>query len=318
MRGALLTLALLIVALVPASPTALADGCSAGAPPAWFLGVVYDAAKAAWARHDVQHMEGYLTKLREVYCIPSASGKVLAFEDDYTAQGKTYETGSEANVKSYLAQFGAAAADAEDPHFFFVLSSHGIMSAHTCPEGLPRFGSLAALKDGGGQDGDLRDCELGHELTTRFPAATRMWIFADCSFCGGFSDSLTAVSGTVTDDAVPRPSGIVAPNRVVLTGCAITTECFGASGGSVTYNHLTAVLNGPIAMCDGWTAPGFPLVYGANAPAQIGPVDGRCGASEWFYGAVNDAYTRLDYIGIQQQFRMKWGFTDVADDIVVK
>lgn len=311
--------ALLLLAIVPAAPTASADGCTSGAPPAWFLGVVYSTGMEDWAKGDVRHFERYLAALRQVYCIPSSSGKILAFWNDYTANGKVYEAGTEANVKAYLAQFGAAAQGVPDAHFFFALSSHGIMNVHSCPDGGPtRLGSISGLRSGGGEDGTFKDCELGQALNARFPASTRMWVFVDCSFCGGFSDSLTAASGTIPDLQAPRPSGVVAPGRVVVTGCAITTECFGSSDGSITHSHLTRILQAPMSACDGWTAPGFPLVQGIDAPAQIGDLDGRCTMSEWFYAAVNDAYVRADAIGIQQQFRMKWGLADLADDILLK
>lgn len=318
--GGILTAGLLLFTLLPALPSAAADGCSAGAPPAWFLGVVYSAGMEDWARNDVVHFEGYLAKLRQSYCIPSTSGKILAFWNNYTANGKTYETGSEANVKAYLAQFGAAAQGVPNAHFFFLLSSHGNADANVCPTGLPRLGSFSALRNGGGQDGYLADCELGHELNTKFPASTRMWVIVDCSFCGGFSDSLTAASGTVPDLQAPRTAGVVAPGRIVITGCAITTECFGSSTdpGSTTYVHLTNILNAPVSSCDGWTAPGFPLVQGVDAPVQDGAIDGRCGASEWFFAAVNDAYRSLDHIGIQQQFRMKWGMGAIENDLAIR
>lgn len=186
-------------------------------------------------------------------------------------------------------------------------------------------GSYSGLLGGGGENGNLHDCELGNELNANFDPSTRMFVFVDCSFCGGFSDSLTAVSGTIPDGSVPVSSGIPAQNRIVMTGCAITTECFGSSpssNGGVSYYHLRRVLSGADGLtCDGWTVPGFPTYQGVDAPVQdplFNEPDGRCTASEWFFGAVFSAYDTLDEIGIQQQFRIKYGFDSLADDILIR
>ena len=241
-----------------------------------------------------------------------------------------YPEASEANVKSELARLGALASQHSDSIFFYFLSSHGIMYGtdggagvlSECPADRVA-GSLSGLKGGDGETGDFFDCELGDALNAHFAPTTRMFVFNDCSFCGGFSDSITAASGTVPDGSVPRSSGIPAPNRIVMTGCAITTECFGsspASNGGVSYYHLANVMEGGVAACDGWTVPGFPTVYGLDIPVNdplFNEPDGRCTASEWFFAAVNDAYEELDEIGIQQQFRIKYGFDSLDDDILI-
>ena len=294
----------------------------------YFLGVAYDPAQRRDFVEDAHNFQQFLDTLRQTYCIPESQATIFAMEGNIQdrSSGATYAEGSEANVKAELARMGTLANQHEDSQFFFFLSSHGIMhtgaiSGGDCPV-TRAAGSLSALKGGGGENGDFYDCELGTELNENFAPDTRMFVAVDCSFCGGFSDSVTAVSGTIPDGSVPTPSGIVAPNRVVVTGCAITTECFGhndAANGGVLYHHMSQVLEGDVP-CDGWTAPGFPTVQGFDVPVNgdpFNPLDGRCTSSEWFFGAVQSAYESLDYIGIQQQFRIKYGLASLADDIVI-
>jgi hypothetical protein len=62
-------------------------------------------------------------------------------------------------------------------------------------------------------------------------------------------------------------------------------------------------------------------VQGFDIPVQdplLNEPDGRCTASEWFFGAVWSAYDTLDEIGIQQQFRIKYGFDSLDDDILIR
>ncbi|MGH2756166.1 MAG: hypothetical protein ACRDI3_00075, partial [Actinomycetota bacterium] len=252
----------------------------------WFLGIVYDKAQRDDFKEDVRHFEAFLARLRETYCIPESQATILAMEDGYTDRGKTYAEASEANLKNELGRMGEESESQDDAQFFFFLSSHGLMGAGAA-DGMAvdmdcepaRVGSFAGLKAGGGENGFLDDCELGDSLNESFSDVTRMLIAVDCSFCGGFSDSLTAVSGTVPDGGVVTSSGVPGPNRIVVTGCAITTECFGSTDtGGVFYRHMRRVLDGEIA-CDGWTAPGFPEVQGFNLPVNGPPfstLDGRC------------------------------------------
>ena len=317
-----------------ASPTPSATptdpvGCTAD--HVYFLGIGYDPAGREDFKADVRNFEYYLSRLRETYCIPDSQATILAMDNNWTdpESGKTYAEGSEANLKAELRRLGAAASQHTDSLFFYFLSSHGIMYTSAGWTGGPSEcpveradGSLSGLKAGDGETGEFFDCELGEELNQNFAPTTRMFIFNDCSFCGGFSDSLTAASGTIPDGSVPESSGIPAANRVVMTGCAITTECFGSSpaeNGGVSYHHLRQVLEGTVE-CDGWTAPGFPGVYGFDVPVQdelLNPKDGRCTASEWFFGAVWSAYSSQDVIGIQQQFRIKYGFDSLDDDLFI-
>lgn len=314
-------------------------GCgSAPADHVYFLGIAYDSEKREDFIADARNFEGYLEELRKTYCIPSSQASILAmdgpggngqFTDPTT--GKTYAQGSEANVKAELRRMAEDSAQHEDSQFFFFLSSHGLMYNGASEDllfGAPECafarvaGSYSALKGGGDEDGLLYDCELGEELAN-FDASTRQFIAVDCSFCGGFSDSVTAVSGTIPDGSLPTSSGVPAPNRVVITGCAITTECFGsspASRGGNLYHRMTDVLQGGIEACDGWTAPGFPEVQGFDVPVNgepFNPHDGRCTASEWFFAAVQLAYDALDPVDIQQQFRIKYGMGTLENDIVI-
>jgi hypothetical protein len=298
----------------------------------YFLGVVNDGNAPGEPREDFQadmaNFEYYLSTLRQTYCIPETNASILAFTDGWAdGQGNPlspYPEASEANVNAEIARLGAAANLHDDSTFFFFLSSHGIVYATGISECATErvAGSFSGLKSGGGETGDFYDCELGDALNAHFKPTTRMYVFVDCSVCGGFSESLTAVSGTIPDNG-PVPAGVVAPNRIVMTGCAMTTECFGsspASNGGVSYYHLRNVMEGGVAACDGWTVPGFPTVYGLDVPVQgapFNPPDGRCTASEWFFGAVQDAYDELDEIGIQQQFRIKYGFSSLAQDILI-
>jgi hypothetical protein len=302
------------------------------------LGVVNDGNQPGEPRLDFQadmhNFEFFLSTLRETYCIPDAQASILAFTDGWidpdTGQpASPYPEASEANVKARLAEFGAAASAHGDSIFFFFLSSHGIQytaagwtgGSSECP--IERVaGSLSGLKSGNGETGDFFDCELGTALNSSFAATTRMFVAVDCSFCGGFSDSLTAASGTVPDDSVPASAGVVGANRIVMTGCAMTTECFGsdvAEDGGVSYHHMREVLEGTVP-CDGWTAPGFPDVQGFDVPVNGEPfkvLDGICTASEWFFAAVWSAYSSGDVIGIQQQFRIKYGLPSIDDDLVI-
>jgi hypothetical protein len=296
----------------------------------FFLGVVNDGNEPGEPRLDFQgdmhNFEFYLSKLRETYCIPDEQASMLAFTDGWTnpdtgAPMSPYPEASEANVKAEIARIGALANQHSDSTFFFFLSSHGIQYANAigeCP--VERVaGSLSGLKAGDGETGDFYDCELGAALNANFAPTTRMFVDVDCSFCGGFSDSLTAASGTVPDGSVPVSAGVVGPNRIVVTGCAMTTECFGdsdSSRGGVSFGHMRDVLEGEHT-CDGWTAPSFPDVQGFDVPVQSGPTDGNCSASEWFFATVDSAYQSLDPIAIQQQFRIKYGFASIDDDILI-
>ncbi len=296
-----------------APPPPPPEGCSGHT---WFLGIVYDEERRSDFVDDVDHFRRFLDTLRATHCIPSNQARILDFAD-----------GSEANLKAELRRMASEANQHADSQFFFFLSSHGLVSSGLVSECDPEraLGSFAALKDG-----SLQDCELGDELA-RFAPTTRMFVAVDCSFCGGFSDSLTAASGTVPDNGVrgtPTSSGVPAPNRVVVTGCAMTTECFGSRDGGNLYRHMNNVRQAGVAACDGWTAPGFPAVQGADVPVR-GATDGRCTTSEWFFAAVNRAYTDTgqvtnlghlqDYaLSIQQQFRIKYGFNSLADDLLVR
>lgn len=302
-------------------------GCTGTPDHVWFLGIVYDSELRNDFRADVRNFETFLATLRQTYCIPSSQATILAMENAYRdpVLGRTYAEGTEANLKAELRRMGTEASEHNDSQFFFFLSSHGLMwtgalSGGACPA-TRVAGSFSGLKGGNGEDGSFYDCELGNELNNNFSEQTRMFVAVDCSFCGGFSDSITAASGTIPDGSVPSPSGILGPNRIVITGCAITTECFGSSGdnGGVTYHHMRRVLEGAVP-CDGWTAPGFPIVQGFDVPVNGEPFnapDGRCTASEWFFGAVQSAYTSFDLIGIQQQFRIKYGFDSLGDDLLI-
>jgi hypothetical protein len=317
------------------SPTPTPDPA---ADHVYFLGVVNDGNEPGEPREDFQadmrNFEFFLATLRQTYDIPDSQATILAFTDGWrdpvTDQPLSpYDEASEANVKDELARLGALASQHSDSIFFYFLSSHGIMYTSAGWTGGPSEcpieradGSLSGLKGGDGESGDFFDCELGTALNAHFAPTTNMFVFNDCSFCGGFSDSLTAASGTIPDGSVPESSGIPAANRIVMTGCAITTECFGSSpaeNGGVSYHHLREVLEGTVE-CDGWTAPGFPGVSGFDVPVQdplLNAPDGRCTASEWFFGAVWSAYSSGDVIGIQQQFRIKYGFASLDDDLLI-
>jgi serine protease AprX len=294
----------------------------------YFLAVVNDGNEPGTPREDFQadmgNFEFFRDTLRTTYCIPDAQAQILAFTDGWVDGNGTpqspYPEASEANVKAELARLGAAASQHDDSIFFFFLSTHGIVYANAigeCP--VERVaGSYSGLKAGGGESGDFYDCELGDGLNDNFAPTTRMFVSVDCSVCGGFSDSVTAASGTVPDGSVPVSAGVVGPNRIVVTGCAMTTECFGsdaAENGGVSYHHFRNVSS--IEACDGWTAPAFPTVQGVDLPTRDRPTDGTCTASEWFFAAVNDAYVSQDELGIQQQFRIKYGFESLEDDILI-
>ncbi len=316
-----------------AGPAAASPTCPPNNGHVWFLGVVYDSEKREDFQLDVDNFVYFLSALRTVYCIPAAQAKILAFENGYTRNSVTYDAATESAVKAQLATFGSAASAFSDSIFFFFLSSHGtvypsaftsnqaIQSVQSCAGGIRLTGSLSVLKPGSGEDGDFHDCELGAALNTNFDADVRMMINADCSFCGGFSDSTTAVSGTLPDNSLPVSSGIPKANRIVMTGCAQTTECFGGDDGAVSYGHMKSVLQSPLAICDGYTTPGFPTTQGADVPVKLAALnapDGRCTASEWIFAAVITAYGARDAIGIQQQFRIKYGFATLADDLQIR
>lgn len=313
----------------------LAEPCTETPDHVWFLGIAYDEEGREDFKADVRNFESFLSTLRGTYCIPESQATILAMEKDEEGNnykdavtGKTYAEGTENNLKAELRRMGAEAGQHEDSQFFFFLSSHGLMWSGAlggaCPE-TRIAGSFAALKDGdgvGGENGDLDDCELGTELNDNFEPSTRMFVAVDCSFCGGFSDSLTAASGTIPDGSVPTSSGVPGPNRVVITGCAITTECFGstpAEEGAVLYHHMQEVLDGTVP-CDGWTAPDFPQIQGFDVPVNGEPfraLDGSCTASEWFFAAVWSAYESMDVIGIQEQFRIKYGIASLDEDPLI-
>lgn len=318
MRVSRLCLLLALVSgLMPVA--ASAEACDSNV---WFLGVISDSEQTNGAPRDdfakdVDNFELFKSYLQQTHCLDESHTKILAFKNNYERNGVTYDRATEAAVKSQIASFGAAASATANPKFFFFLSSHGIVYPRvTCPNGGRRVGgSLSGLQAGGGQDGDLNDCELGDALNKAFPSSTEMVVMVDCSVCGGFSDSLTAASGTVPDLSLPTPSGIVGPNRIVITGCAVTTECFGGNQGAIMYGHMKRVLQAGISACDGFTVPGFPMIQGVDLPEQSGPTDGRCTVSELFFAAVDSAYDRRDALGIQQQFRIKYGFDSVEQDV---
>ena len=306
------------------------EACTDTPDHVWFLGIAHDPAGRADFKADARNFEGFLSTLRDTYCIPQSQATILAMEDHYRDSGMTYAEGSESNLKSELQRMGSEASQYEDSQFFFFLSSHGLMWSGAIPEevadqGCPATrvaGSFSGLKEGNGEDGSFFDCELGAALNNDFDPSTQMFVAVDCSFCGGFSDSVTAVSGTIPDGSVPTSSGVPGPNRVVITGCAITTECFGSSpaaNGGVLYHHMSEVLEGSVE-CDGWTAPGFPTVQGFDVPVNGEPfraLDGNCTGSEWFFAAVQSAYETRDEIGIQQQFRIKYGASLEEDPLIV-
>jgi hypothetical protein len=328
-------LALPLAALLVAASTPLAASASSsctGKEDAWFLGIVYDAAERADFKQDFENFQYFLGELDDVYCIPAAQSEILAFDGAWSHAGNTYSgytPATEANVKSHLQDFGADASADDDATFFLFLSSHGLMYTQplsTCP--LARaYGSYAALGTGGSEDGLLHDCELGSLLGSEFDASIPKFVAVDCSFCGGFSDSLTAASGTVPDGAVRQSAGVVGNNRIVVTGCAITTECFGGGslGGALLYDAMRQVLSGGPAACDGWTAPGFPLVQGVGAPMKntlVRPQDGTCTASEWFFASVWTSWqtgsVQSMALSIQEQQRIKYRMPSLADDIVIQ
>jgi hypothetical protein len=315
----LLALPALLLLVAPMPTASAAPVCPPDNGNVWFLGVVYDATQRNDFVLEVDNFEFYLSTLRQTYCIPDSQAKILAFENNWTRNGKTYPAATEGAVKAELAAMGAAASLHPDSIFFYFQSSHGNVYAINvaCPGGARALGSYAALRASPNESGTFLDCELGHALNSNFASHVRMFIAVDCSFCGGFSDSLTAASGTLEDDEIPRSSGVPGPNRVVMTGCAITTECFGSNGGGVSFKHLKRALTLTPTYCDGYSAA-FPDVQGVNAPAKLHALDGKCTASEWFFAAVASAYTSLDVIGIQQQFRIKYGMPDLASDLVIR
>lgn len=321
-------LALLGLPFLTATPPAqAADGCTLGKPKAFFLAVSYDSEQREDFVLDVGNYEALLTTLKTTYCIGSTASKILAMENSWTDphSGKTYAEGSEANVKAEIARLGGAANATPGSTFFFFLSSHGMaysgLIMDDCPVG--RVGSESALKSTrGGDNGYFSDCELGNALNTHVKQVPS-FIAVDCSFCGGFSDSITHASGTVSDGSLTGASGILAPSRIVVTGCAITTECFGSSGGANPYRQFRwAVANGA-TNCDGWTAPGFPTVQGVNLPQRSLALDGKCGVSEVFWAAVNRTHSPFgghvdvgEYaLAVQQQYRIKYGPATPAGDI---
>jgi len=319
-----------VFAVQPAPVAAVT--CPPGNGHVWFLGVAYDSEQREDFILDIDNFEFFLAKLRTTYCIPDSQAKILAMENNFQHNGKTYGAATELAVKQELASMGTAASAFSDSIFFFFLSSHGtvypsaftsnaaIQGPQSCAGGIRAVGSLSVLKPGSGQDGDLHDCELGAALNTNFNANVRMFVALDCSFCGGFSDSTTQVSGTVPDNSLPVSSGIPKAGRIVITGCAQTTECFGGSDGAVSYGHMKRTINLGLAYCDGFSVPGFPTFQGIDVPVKnnlLNAADGKCTASEWFFGAVQSSYATLDLIGIQQQFRIKYGFATLAEDLQI-
>jgi subtilisin family serine protease len=303
-------------------------GCAGTPDHVYFLGIAYDSEGRDDFKADVRNFETFRETLRGTYCIPDSQATIFAMDGTMkdSVSGRSYAEGSEANLKAEIRRMGAEANQYPDSQFFFFLSSHGnvwsgALPGSACPQ-TRVLGSFSALKEGNGEDGQFDDCELGDELNESFEPDTRMFVAVDCSFCGGFSDSVTAVSGTIPDGSIPTSAGVVGPGRVVVTGCAQTTECFGstpASDGAVLYHHMREVLEGGIPACDGWTAPGFPDVQGFDVPVNdqgFNTPDGRCTGSEVFFGAVNSAYQSGDPIAIQEQFRIKYGLDSLADDIV--
>lgn len=297
-------------------------GCATGAPPAFFLGIVYDSAVRQDFVLDVGNFERFRSAIGAKHCIEDGASTILAFRNwTHPQTGRRYADGSEANLKAELARLGAAAQSTPGSTFFFFLSSHGMASPGYgkggCPSPRP-MGSYSALLSGAGENGTFHDCELGAALNTHFAGVPAV-VAVDCSFCGGFSDSITAASGTVSDGSLAYPSGILAPERIVITGCAITTECFGSDGGGNPYRLFDDVLSDGVAACDGWTGPSFPTVQGVNVAVR-GDADGTCSTSELFYAAV-DRVNQLagsaddSVIALQQQFRIKYGPASLAEDI---
>jgi len=305
--------ALIVLAsfLLPASP-GRADACLAGGRDAFFVGAVYDAQRREDFQLDVDHFEAFLQTLRATHCIPDERATIFAFDDGYVRNDIVYPDASEGAVVGRLEGF--AAVHEPGDILFFMLSSHGRFYADVQPCGAAAVGSFAALGADPGTDGELHDCELGAALAA-FPEGTPMVIVIDCSFCGGFSDSITAISGTVPDDIATHASGVPADGRIVITGCAVTTECFGSATGGVLFSHMRdSIETGPSA-CDGYTAPLFPVVQGFNLPQRTLEPDGMCTASEWFFATIQSAYARRDPFDIQQQFRIKYGMSSIEEDI---
>ncbi len=316
--GGLAVLALVGVLVVPSSATAAP--CDAGARQAFIVGIVYDRQQRSDFIMDVGNFRTFADTIGQRYCVPPANERLMAFDGTFVLDGVAYPRASETAFKQALAATGAAAARAVDPVVFVMLSSHGIAYGPGQGCGVTSVGSRAALDADGAEDGALHDCELGAELAEHFAPGTDMVLLIDCSLCGGFSDSLTAVSGTVPDDEATSPSGVPGPHRIVITGCAVTTECFGDSdtgGGGVLFVHLRSVLERGVAACDGFTSPGFPALHGINTPVRLLDADGACTVSEWFFAAVDSAYRGLDPIDIQEQFRIKYGFDSLSADIRV-
>ena len=307
--------AMLLTALVAPGSAASASPCEG--PPAAFVGVVYDSAMREDFILDVGNFRHFANALQGAYCFAEDSIRISAFDGSFVRDGYAYPAGTETRFKADLADIGAMAFGDPAMTVFVFLSSHGLVygspTGTRCDGSAPAVGSFAALRPTPEDDGRLYDCELGQVLNAALPDQTRTFVAVDCSFCGGFSDSITAVSGTARDDALTATSGIPGPNRVVITGCAITTECFGGDDGGVLYGHMRAAMD--MAGCEGYTAPGFPDVQGINVPLRIGWADGACTASEWFFGAVASAYESRGVIDIQEQFRIKYGFADLASDI---
>ena len=306
------------ILVVPSSATAAR--CDAGARQAFIVGIVYDRQQRSDFAMDVGNFRSFADTIGQRYCVPPANERLMAFDGTFELDGIVHPPASEAAFKEALALTGAAAARVIDPVVFIMLSSHGIAYGPAQGCGLTSIGSLASLGADGTEDGALHDCELGAALEEHFLPGTDMVLMIDCSLCGGFSDSVTAASGTIPDDAATSPSGVPAPNRIVITGCAVTTECFGDSGsggGGVLFVHLRTVLERGAAACDGFTSPGFPTVHGVNTPVRLLEADGACTVSEWFFAAVDSAYRGLDSIAIQQQFRIKYGFDSLSADIRV-
>lgn len=307
-----------VPALLGLGPAGAAPACSG--PPAAFVSVVYDSAARYDFQNDVEHFQAFAWQLRDTYCLPPERTTFLAFDGNFSVGGNPHGPGSEAAVKAAIADVGRAVVAQPDMTVFFMLSSHGNVTTsrpESCHQGRASAGSFAALRGGDGEDGRLYDCELGRALHESIPGGTDTVVIVDCSFCGGFSDSLTAGSGSIPDDAATLPSGVPAPGRIVITGCAMTTECFGSQQGGVLYRYLREVSEGGPVMCDGLSAPGFPALQGANAPLPMNAPDGRCTMSEWFFGAVRSVIDHRDAVGVQEQFRIKYGLESLERDLIV-
>lgn len=314
--GALL--AVLILAPLPAFGVTAQEEAAAACmgPKAWFLGVVHDDALRDDFQKDVDNFEWYLNELEKVYCIGDTRSEILAFEDNYERNGKTYDRASIPNVNDRMANFGTAASAEADATLFFFLSSHGLVyvSRTDCDAGIRFGGSFSALSGG-----TFDDCDLGRLLNTHVADHVKVATIVDCSFCGGFSDSATALSGLGVQSEIATPSGILGPNRIAITGCAMTTECFGGNDGGRFYGLLRKAWTFGPTQVSRWSSPGFPAVQGIDVATPLQPAEASATLSELFFFTVHITYvSSLDPIAMQQQYRIKYGFDSLDDDIRVK